>query len=307
MPAVLSLLLFVALISACVAQTPVTAQYENLHGVIIYSNGYLLSWDQQFTEITVYDRDAKPAFSAPDRVDGASPIMWAVDSDGLVAGAYWSRQATEGRIDLRDRFGNIIGSINTGSYMPQQVVFAPDHTIWAACYVAGKHAIQDFKILHHYARTGEELGQALSWSEVGGDPTHPVIESVRGSQLLYVAKDRIGWNAAVHPGFRTWIEVDFSGTLLGKYDMRTAEGLAVWPSAMTASGNVWAKISTPHQNGRFTFLDRSKGVWQEVAGNLGGLLIGSDGDNLVTAQIDGASARLKFTASSSLQTEAAKY
>jgi hypothetical protein len=303
MRALQSLLFLLCFVPACVAQAPAPSQYEGLPGVAIYSNGYLLSWDPQYTELAVYGRDAKQAFSTPDRTGDSTLMMWAVDSDGVVAGGYRARQVAEGRIDLRDRVGNLIGSIDTGSYIPQQVAFAPDHTIWAVCYLAGQGGTQDFKVLHHYARSGEELGQALSWSELGGDLKHPVIENIRGSQLLYVSNDRIGWNAALHPGSRTWIEVSFSGDLLGKYDVRTADGLAVWPSAMTASGNVYARISRPRRS-RFAVLDRSKGVWQEVAGNPGGLLLGSEGDNLVFAQIQGSSATLNFTASSSLRAEA---
>lgn len=124
------LLLSLALIPAFVAQTPVPAQYENLPGVAVYSNGYLLSWDSpEYTQVTLYDRDAKPAFSAPERTDDSSPVMWAVDSDGLVAGAYRPRHLMEGRIDLLDLTGNVTRTMNTGSYIPQQVVFAPDHTI----------------------------------------------------------------------------------------------------------------------------------------------------------------------------------
>ena len=303
MRAAFSLLLSFALIAVCVAQTRVTARYENLPGIAVYSNGYLLSWDSpQYTHVTLYGRDAKPAFSAPERTDNSSFVMWAVDSDGVVAGAYRPPHLMEGRIDLFDLTGHVTRTINTGSYIPQQVVFAPDHTIWTLAYNAENDGSQDFNALHHYARSGEELGQSFSWSQIARDLKHPVIETIRGSQLLYVASDRIGWNATLHPGARTWIEVSFSGALLGKYELKTTDGLSLMSVAMTASGNAYAKIfKSP--SARFAVLDRSKGVWLEVVGDPGGVLIGSEGDNLVFSTLDGAWTTLTFAPSSSLRVE----
>ncbi len=303
MRAVSSLLLSFALVTACVAQPPVTAKYENLPGVAFYRNGYLLSWDSpQYTEVTLYGRDAKPAFSAPERAGDSSFIMWTVDSDGAVAGAYRSPHMIEGRIELLDLTGHLTRTIDTGSYIPQQVVFAPDHTIWTDGYNAGNDGTQDFNVLHHYARNGTELGQALSWSQIAGDLKHPVIESILGSQLLYIANDRIGWNATLHPGARTWIEVNFSAVLLGKYELKTTDGLSLMAVAMTASGNVYAKIFKSH-SARFAVLDRSKGIWRKVAGDPGGVLIGSEGDNLVFSTLDRAWTTLTFAPSGSLRVE----
>ncbi|MBV9157391.1 MAG: hypothetical protein JO097_14095 [Acidobacteriaceae bacterium] len=293
MRAALPLMLFLALISPCVAQTTVPARYADLPGVAIYNNGYVLSWDPEYTQVTVYNRDRKPAFSVLERKDDSSTVMWAVDSDGIVAGAYQPRGLKEGRIDLLDLASNVIRTINTGSYIPQQVVFALDHTIWTASYNAANDGTQDFNVLHHYARTGEELGQALPWSQISGDFTHPVIGIIRGGQLLYVANDRIGWNAALHPGPRTWVEVSFSGVLLGKYELKTPDGLSLFPLAMTRGGNVYAMIFKSH-SARFAVLDRSKGVWQKVVGDPGGGLIGSEGDNLVFFTRNGAWTTLNF-------------
>lgn len=303
MGAASSLLLSLALVPTCVAQTRVTAQYEDLPGVAIYSNGYLLSWDSpQYTQVTLYSRDGRPAFSAPERKDNSSPVMWAVDSDGVVATAYRQQHPVEGRIDLLDLSGSVTRTINTGAYIPQQVVFAPDHTIWTAGYNAGNGGTQDLNVLHHYARTGEELGEALPWSQIASDFGHPAIESIRGGQLLYAADDRIGWNAALHTGSRTWIEVGFSGVLLGRYDLKTSDGLSLFPLAMTTAGNVYAMIFKFH-SARFAVLDRSKGIWQKVTGDPSGVLIGSDGDNLVFSKTDGVWTTLQFVPSNLLRVE----
>ncbi len=275
----------------------------NLPGVSLYSHGYLLSWDSPwYAQFTLYGPDAKPAFSAPNRTDSYQ-VSWAADSDGVEAAAYSPNHVREGHIDLLDHTGVVISTINTGSYIPQQVAFAPDHTVWAACFNAERQPGQDFNVLHHYARTGEELGQALSYAQIGGDLKHPVIENPRGLQFLYTANDRIGWNEALHTGSRTWVEVSFSGELLGKYELKTPDGLSVMPLTMTASGNVYAMIFKPRGEARFAVLNREKGVWEKVVGDPAGLLIGSEGDNLVFMQLAGAKATLKFTPSASLQVD----
>jgi hypothetical protein len=174
--------------------------------------------------------------------------------------------------------------------------------MWTASYAAD-NGFEDFKVLHHYARTGEELGQALSWSRMGGDLKHSVIEQFLGGRLLFVAGERIGWNATLHTGARTWIEVSFAGDVLGEYELKTTDGLSLFPLAMTANGNVYAKIFESSSAAGFAVLDRSKGVWQKVTGDPGGNLIGSEGDNLVFCNLDERSTTLKFAPSSSLRIE----
>src|SRR3569833_2254502 len=182
MRAISSLFVFLALVRALMAQapTPMTARYDNLPGVAIYSKGYLLSWDTQYTQFTLYGHDAKPAFSLPERIDGASSDMWAADSDGVIAAAYSLLQTQEGRIDLLVLTGRISSTLNTVSYFPLQVVFAADHTIWTASFAAANKGYQDFYVLHHYDRSGQELGKALSRSRTGADPAYPVVGRMFG-------------------------------------------------------------------------------------------------------------------------------
>lgn len=304
MRAVSSLLLLIAPVPAWMAQTAVTVQYGNLPGVATYSNGYVLSWDSpQYTQFTLFGRNGKPAFSLPERVGDSSPIMWAVDSDGMIAAAYGLAHSREGRIDLLDLTGNITSTINTGCYIPLQIVFAPNHTIWTASFKPANKDSHDFDVLHHYARSGQELGTALPWSRTGAALEHPVVGTLLGGQLLFIANDRIGWNATLHTGPRTWVEVSLSGDLLGQYTLKTTDGLALFPVTMTADGNVYARITGKVPSARFAVLDRSKGVWQKVIGDPPGALIGSEGNNLVFSNLGGASTTLTFTPSSSLRIE----
>jgi hypothetical protein len=292
-------ILFFALVTACVAQTPLSVRYEGLPVGGVYSNGYLFSRDDEHSQLIVYGRDAKPAFSVPDWMGDAVFSTFAVDSDGTIAVAYQPRDGGKGYIELLDRGGKLTQTIRTGSYIPMQVVFASDHTIWTISNSAEDDSIKDFNVLHHYAQSGEELGQTLLWSQTGGGPQHSFASS-RGRRLLYSANDRIGWLAVLHPGFGTWIEVSSSGTFLGKYELGTPDGLGVTVVAMTANGDLYAEIfnSRPARYARF---DRSKRVWQEVVGYPGGALIGSEGDSLAFETTIGDWTTIKLVLTGSLQ------
>src|SRR5690348_14477495 len=125
------LFLLLAFVLGGVAQTPATIQYEALPGVAAYSSGYLFSWNSpQYSEITFYHRNPQPVYSVIEHSDGIYHVGWAVDSDGVAAGVYEDRTPWEGRIDLFDASGKRIRTINTGSYIPESVAFAPDHTLW---------------------------------------------------------------------------------------------------------------------------------------------------------------------------------
>jgi hypothetical protein len=46
-------ILFFALVTACVAQTSLSVRYEGVPAGGVYSNGYLLSWDDEHSQLTV--------------------------------------------------------------------------------------------------------------------------------------------------------------------------------------------------------------------------------------------------------------
>ena len=138
MRTVFPLFLLLTFVVGCAAQTPATVQYDGLPGVALYRHGYLFSWNSpQYTEITFYHADSRPVYSVIEHKDAIYHVGWAVDSDGLAAGVYETRSPWEGRIDLFDASGKRIRTINTGSYIPESVAFAPDHTIWTVSYETG--------------------------------------------------------------------------------------------------------------------------------------------------------------------------
>jgi hypothetical protein len=232
MSAALLGLLLVTFVAGCAAQTPATLQYDALPGVAIYNYGYLFSWDSpQYSEITFYGRDRQPAYTIQEQRNGFHHIGWAIDSDGVSAGVYEPHQVWEGRIDLLDSSGKPIRTINTGSYIPESVVFAPDHTLWTAGYNAGNDGTKgDFDVLHHYARTGKELGETLPWSQINGDTnSYTALQGILGGRWMYAGDDRIGLQAFLNHGFDSWIEVSYSGVLLGKYIWSRMESVITNP------------------------------------------------------------------------------
>ena len=306
MRSALPILLPLAFVIRCAGQTPAVAQYKGLPGVALYSNGYLLSWDNpEFSQVTVCGRDTQPAYSVAEHKDGTYHVAWTVDSDGVAAGVYTVRQAWEGRIDLLDPSGRLTRTIDTGSYIPEHVVFAPDHSIWTVGFKGGNDGSKgDFSVLHHYARSGEELGQALLWSQIAGDRnSYTALAPLIGGRLLFAGNDRIGFQSHTHYGHDTWTEVSFSGILLGNYDLESYAVVSYWPIAMTAGGTVYASIYQDKRFQGWAVLDRANKAWQKIAGSPKGEIIGAEGDNLVFSRREGDWTILQFVPSGSLGVE----
>ena len=289
-------------------QTPAPVTYEGLRDAALYNYGYLITWDNpQFREMTLYGRDAKPAYTVEEHKDGIYHAGWAVDSDGVAAAVYRVGQSWKGRIDLFDPSGKLTRTIDTGSYVSTHVVFAPDHTIWTAGYYAHNDGSQDFNVLHHYSRTGEELGHALHWSEIAGDHnSYTALQSLIGGRQLFVANDRIGFFVRSHYGQDTWVEVSFSGIVLGKYELAKSYELCDAPVAMTAGGSVYAAVYKDERFAGWAELDRSNHAWRELAGYPKGRIIGVEEENLVFSKREGATTVLQFVPTGSLTFDSAQ-
>ena len=58
--------------------------------------------------------------------------------------------------------GKLVGTIRSGSYVPQHMAFALDHTIWTIGFEMGYESrAEHCNVIHHYTRSGKEMGQAL--------------------------------------------------------------------------------------------------------------------------------------------------
>jgi hypothetical protein len=59
--------------------------------------------------------------------------------------------------------GKLVGTIRSGSYLPQHMAFALDHTIWTIGFEMGYESrAEDFNVIHHYTRSGKEMGSGAS-------------------------------------------------------------------------------------------------------------------------------------------------
>ena len=257
---------------------------------LTYEGGHVLGWDAPvFHTFTVYGADANPMYALPQvGPDNTSHVVWAVDTDGMAVRGYhdWQQQ---GRIDLLDATGKATRTIDTGSYYPTHLTFAPDHSIWAVGYVYPYEPSADFNVVRHYARTGEKLGEAVPWSQIAADHnSYTALQPFDGARCLFSASDRIGFVTLASMGGDKWIEVTFSGELLGQYDLGSVGRKTFWPVAVTTDGGVYGRIYEDGSFAGYGLLDKSKAAWSKVTGYPNGKLIGADGDNLMFSRNNGA-------------------
>ena len=71
------------------------------------------------------------------------------------------------------------------------------HGIWLSAFVNDfESRDEDFDVFRHYARTGEELAEALPWSQIAGDnDPYTALQPIEGGRRLFSASDRVGFIA----------------------------------------------------------------------------------------------------------------
>ena len=145
-------------------------------------------------------------------------------------------------------------------------------------------------------------GYLLSHEIAGDMNSLTALAAIVGGRRLYAANDRLGFDARLNYSHGTWVEVSYSGVVLGKYDLGPDDSeLAYGPCAVTASGRVYAAISREHAFHGWAMLDRSTHSWREVTGYPKGHIVGSDGDNVLFAKEVGATTVLQSISSGSLK------
>lgn len=123
---------------------------------------------------------------------------------------------------------------------------------------------------------------------------------------MYAGDDRIGFEALSNYESHTWIEVSYSGALLGKYDLAPNPGLVYEPLAMTTGGSVYAAIYKDSYFDGWAALNRSQKTWDKITGYPKGRIIGSDGENPVFSHCEGAWTVLQFVPAGMLRAEKIK-
>lgn len=287
------------------AQSPDVPQMEGSLGAASSSGAYILGWDSPaFRNVTIYSPDAKPVYTLPVFVEHRIEDVWALDCDGLAARVYRGRGKRENGIDFLDAGGKTIRTMDTGFFAPQHLAFAPDHTLWAVGYEDEYDSRGvDFNVIHHYARTGVELGQMLPWSKIAGDyNAYTSLQLCLGGKFLFVTNDRVAFYTHLKYGHSIWIELSTGGEITKTYDLGDYAVLDYHPLAVTASGNVYAHVYKDKQPDGYAVLNKSKGTWNKVHGYpKGAALIGADGENLIFSQHDGGWTRIFPVATSELR------
>jgi hypothetical protein len=243
-----------------------------------FDHGYLVVYDQDH-RVDVFAADGALVYSVAAKVPGSDwAIIYngAVDSDGTMAAAVRGVSAARiprgGGIALFDRAGAQTHFINTGGYLPSQVAFGPDHSIWTIGWLGDDMAslTADYSTLRNYAQDGKELGEFLPRAsfpyakDPGGEP---LILPMLGGWELRVANERV--EVIMHRE-HLWVQTDLKGQERGRwsYDGR--------PSAITQDGRSWRWFGH-----RLQVFDRS-GVWKAVTFDAPeGNLLGAEGNNLV--------------------------
>jgi hypothetical protein len=158
----------------------------------------------------------------------------------------WATRYGPTGIELRDPSGDLIRSIDTGLFFPDDVDFASDHSFWAfGIQRAAPHSQvhpKDYSTLRHYSPAGNEIGAYLPRSKFphGLEPGTAQWQERR----IYVMPDFIGLMAfSGNTGEQQeWVEVDLAGNIRGRWRL---DGMPFPMVSLTSDGNVYAKRRDP--------------------------------------------------------------
>jgi hypothetical protein len=246
-----------------------------------FDKGYLAVYEPEET-IALYGPDGSLAYRAKAQVPGepVHSIHATPDADGTLAIAIEHRvdKSPGGGIAVFDPTGIQSAFIDTGTdWMPTQVCFGPDHSIWAIGWRGmGPPATVDYFVLRNYMRDGRLLGAFLPRSSFEQDPVGPNI----GGWQLRNANGRIGalfYASSLLPfgaERRTpeWIETDLLGNIVRRVDTPNKT-----IRAFSGDGSLYAA----GYRGGYTVLNPTVNSWRIVSGAVDGALLGADGSSLV--------------------------
>lgn len=246
-----------------------------------FDHGYVAVYED--VGIAVYASDGSLAMriASPDggRIHNAD-----IHPDGSVVIATereeWPSEV--GGVSIFNPDGSLAGRIATGPYVPSQVCFAPDHSIWTLGSedwrrLSGgnrdRRDLLDYFLLRHYSSGGALLGEYFSRSQFPADINTDPGRIFVGFGGLRIANGRIGavlWNAG-KDNQHLWLEADLDGKETGRWSVPSGAK----PSAMTESGSIYA------QGHGLWALDRASGSWRSVPQPSNDKLLGAEGNTLV--------------------------
>jgi hypothetical protein len=235
-----------------------------------FDNGYLVAYERD--GFAVYAPDGALAFRTT-KSGRQGVVNVAVDVDGAAAAAIESPDQKNG-IAVFEPNGAEKRFIRTGEFIPSQVCFAPDHTIWAIGEIKRyrDQPAPEYFILRHFSREGDSLGQFLARSSFE-NADHAPATVIVGGWGLRIANGRIGAYLTFGGGRKLaqWVEADLNGKELGRWSA-DFDGS---PAAFTQNGDVYARTIAGVLK-----LDRATRQWNPVS-TPGRSLIGAMNDTLV--------------------------
>lgn len=135
-----------------------------------FQRGYMYFLDNG--AVRVYTPQGHPAFVRVLSVPGATDLTLdslAVDSDGSVAIAVSYKAAQAGGIVLLDKNGLDTGFIDTGRWLPSNLSYGEDHSLWSFGWqhdAANPEKVdrRDYMMVRHYGAGHSETGSYLARS-----------------------------------------------------------------------------------------------------------------------------------------------
>jgi hypothetical protein len=275
--------LFLAFVSlALMAQIQpvrtVTSQAQRLAGQSVpgFQNGYLYFVDH--ATVRAYSPEGFPVLTAVVEVPDDKGYVWAdglaVDTGGTFAigVAYGGPSYQFGGIAFYNKDGKPDGFVATGSYIPGNLCFADDHSLWTFGRQYGR---ADYMMVHHFTADRKDAGQFLARSlfPKGMGPGWAHWQT----RNIVVAQDRVGLFAfsGTYGSLNEWVELDLSGKLMRRLRLDQEE---FTPMAFTADGHLYRK---PDYKAPLQVLSQTTSEWQDAGMADFGVLLGADGNSLV--------------------------
>lgn len=250
-----------------------------------FQNGYMFSLDR--ASLQLFAPGGHVAFARVLQIAGVenpSARGLAIDSGGAtaVAVAYQRANGFGGGIVFLDRYGLQNGFIDTGLYMPSNLSYTEDHSLWTFGWQRDAlkqdhESRQDYMMVRKYTADRKDAGHYLPRSlfpdglEPGGDTWQRM--------RIAAAHDRVGllaWSGQ-DSTLTEWIELNLDGTLIRRVRLEGGGDPNI-NLAFTSDGHLYRKKVA---SADLEVLDRNDGEWKIAGKSPGRKLMGADGPLLV--------------------------
>ncbi len=254
-----------------------------------FYNGYVYYLGEGRTsQLRLYAPDGHLALATDLQEPGGSPPSLtglAIDTDGTIAVSYADLDRGNcGGIEFLDSTGKRTGGIDTQNYLPGNLCYAEDHSLWSFGWQhdkdnPGRADRQDYMLVRKYSG-GKQVGAYLPRS--GFPPRlEPGSDSWQEMRIA-VSHDRVGvlaWRETSED--LEWVELDLNGNLTGRWRFA---GRSEPSYAFTSDNHLYAlQRDRDGKTRRLAILDRVTSAWKEVETPIDGGLYEADGDELVFA------------------------